>query len=189
MSRLSVYPQKRASRFKEVIFLSEEEGIYRAPGESTSGLRTCIATIVSLLFFGAFYVVYPLVLVPDLHLAYDDSPAARLILLFPILVSFAFSIYFFWNLTVHGRGFFVLRVGHLFFPGNLCLSLFYIAEWLKLSKLLPFEWPIICVPLYVGASFLLVALIWFFVLLRRLSSKKGLNTSRTIFDIYKDIDN
>jgi hypothetical protein len=195
MSRLLIPLQKRVPRFKEIIFLSHE-------GNSTSdasssnprqdGASCCfeifpiICTIILLIIllaavFGGFYIYFPFFVLAS-------YPAAAPVLLVPIIFSALFSTIFFVGVVVRGKCSCAFHVGHSLGFGSLCFHLFYIAEWLKLTGILPFEWPILCIPLYVGGGFLLVALIWFLVLYRKLSLKRGKVTDDDINAIIFGID-
>ena len=178
MFRYSIYPQGRARQSEKIIIFKSEYSPLDSPASSTSStlsgacgracLSSCLIIYFSLLFAG-IYVVIPL----GLAISSSSYHPPSLFLLAPILISLTISIFVFWCLIACGRSFCVFRIGHLLSFGNICLSLFYISEWLKLFSVLPFEWSIICIPLYVGVGFLLIALVWFLVLLQKSSSKKG----------------
>jgi hypothetical protein len=196
MSRLSIPLQKKAPpHFKEIIFrshmgdpTSDTSSSNSRQDEASRCLEILIAVLSSLIIgavivavLGVCYIYFPFSLAKSGPA--DDAP----VLIIPILLSLVFSIIFLVGVIVSGKSFCEFRPGHLFSFGSLCMPLFYIAEWLKVKNILPFEWSIICIPLYVGGGFLLVALIWFLVLCLRSSFKKGnctaVDIEATIFGI------
>jgi hypothetical protein len=176
MSRLSISPRKRTPQPKKIIifkskYVSLESLLPRSDSKST-GPCSCfnICSVITLvLLFGCVYVLVPCVFA----ISSSTYLPPTVFLALPILVSLVLSVIFIVCLIVHGKSFCKFRVGHLLSFGNICLSLFYLGEWLKLFGVLPLEWPILCIPLYVSGGFFLVAFIWFLVLYLQSSSKKG----------------
>jgi hypothetical protein len=193
MSTLSIPLQKKAfPRFKEIIFLSQEDdptsnaSSCNSEQNGASHGNTSIGCLIAMIVLLVVIIEIFFVWLPFFMAEFD--PASAPFLLFPMILSLVFSIFSLRGVVLRGEGFCVPRVGHLLFFGNLCLSLFYIAEWLKLWNFFPFEWSIICIPVYVGCGFLLVALIWFLVLCLGSSFEKGDRTSVDVETIICGID-
>jgi hypothetical protein len=181
MSTLVIPLQKRAPRrFKEMVFLSSDDSannplVVSPSNPKQDGTSHCFEILIAV--FSSLSIGIAIVALLGVCFIYIPffltDPAAAPVLIIPILFSLVFSTIFLVRVIVSGKSFRVLRPGHLLFLGSLCMSLLYTAEWLKLKNILPFEWSIIYIPLYVGGGFLLAALIWFLVLYLQSSFKKG----------------